>query len=880
MALTSVRVQLNWKPQFEFAAFYMASTKGYYRQEGLDVKILPGGPGMRKSVTKIIRDGEAEFGVEYSGVLVDALENGGLQVMGALFEHSPQLLLYKNAPGDAIDDLDGFDIYLNPNESGRTALSLLLRNSGISYREHPFDIEAYRHNDRAAIGLFGSNRYFYEEIRKGTKEVAWIDPAAYGYDFYDDFIVASKKFWQDHPLLARRFVLATLKGWRYAMAHIQETATYLDGLGICAANADELVFEGRHLKKYVTVSPQMVGLLRMRKLELMLQRFISAGDGLEKKRLEEVIDPLFLYHQGTIRPQEREWMAHHVVRYSETWWPPFSIPRRDRSGLDGVVPDYMRLIYRRTGLLMRYEPKKRWSDILEDIRAKRLDMAIATAITPGRKRYAIFSLPYGTYPHGLVVKAGETRRFDPRHADRWRIAVGKDYTAQVMLALYYPKVELVPVANTGVGLEKLVAGEVDGVVDILPTLKYIVTHEHYPQFRFSTPFKHPFVLRAMMRDDYEMGMGIFNKGLSAIHPDEKAEIENRWLPVELHRSTEPYRAPFLLALGIVTFLAFSILWMRREMRLRKRTEEELRHMLEVVDRNVLMSKTDRKGIVTYISSALEKLSGFSEEELIGKSYHDLFDRDIDPSLVEQMEARLSEGEVWQVSKLKATKRDGEVYWVDVTVAPVTNGKGEIKEYMTIRRDVTPYVRLEELVMVDPMTGFYNRRAFNEMMPRLLANAHRRGEPILFGIFDVDNFRNYNSIYGHMAGDEALVGICESVRNRLKRGDDIFFRLGGEEFGIVIGYLHNLTEAHRIAQELVQGVEALKIPHTGNPPHRVVTISLGMVLCRHVEEGQTMMRHLYRSADRTMYRAKALGRNRACVKEIASCEREEGEEICP
>ena len=169
--------------------------------------------------------------------------------------------------------------------------------------------------------------------------------------------------------------------------------------------------------------------------------------------------------------------------------------------------------------------------------------------------------------------------------------------------------------------------------------------------------------------------------------------------------------------------------------------------------------------------------------------------------------------------------------------------------------------LEELTIHDELTGLYNRRCFNESLPREIYRAQRENLIFAFYMVDVDFFKKYNDTYGHLEGDEALISIAGVLSNHMKRASDYTFRLGGEEFGgFVIGRDREVLLAH--IRKIREKVEKLQIPHEQNKPHGVLTVSIGI---RIIEDfSNATPENIYRECDEALYRAKSNGRNRVEV----------------
>ncbi|MDX5377903.1 MAG: GGDEF domain-containing protein [Halomonas sp.] len=169
------------------------------------------------------------------------------------------------------------------------------------------------------------------------------------------------------------------------------------------------------------------------------------------------------------------------------------------------------------------------------------------------------------------------------------------------------------------------------------------------------------------------------------------------------------------------------------------------------------------------------------------------------------------------------------------------------------------VQLNELASHDPLTGLYNRRTFIEVLERELARRDEDKRLLAFLLFDVDHFKAYNDTYGHPKGDELLKRLAGIASSVFSRGEDVVFRLGGEEFGVVF-HTETPEQAADMADRLLAGVEAMGEPAPSGP-HAYVTVSAGLNLM--AKGHDTTANQVYSRADQALYRAKQDGRARWC-----------------
>ncbi|WP_162623028.1 GGDEF domain-containing protein [Billgrantia lactosivorans] len=167
------------------------------------------------------------------------------------------------------------------------------------------------------------------------------------------------------------------------------------------------------------------------------------------------------------------------------------------------------------------------------------------------------------------------------------------------------------------------------------------------------------------------------------------------------------------------------------------------------------------------------------------------------------------------------------------------------------------VQLNELASHDPLTGLHNRRTFIEVLERELARRDDDPRQLAFLLFDVDRFKAYNDAYGHPQGDELLKRLADTTSRVFSRGEDVVFRLGGEEFGVVF-HTETPQQAAEMTDRLLAAVEAMGEPAPAGP-HASVSVSAGLYL---VAKGRdTNANLIYGRADQALYRAKEVGRAR-------------------
>ncbi|MGI8651119.1 MAG: GGDEF domain-containing response regulator [Rubrobacter sp.] len=164
---------------------------------------------------------------------------------------------------------------------------------------------------------------------------------------------------------------------------------------------------------------------------------------------------------------------------------------------------------------------------------------------------------------------------------------------------------------------------------------------------------------------------------------------------------------------------------------------------------------------------------------------------------------------------------------------------------------------------DALTDLGNRLRLREDLDYLLSQIDRYGHSYCAMLCDVDNFKDYNDHYGHLAGDEVLQKVANAIFNGLRKGDRAY-RYGGEEFLIILPE-QTLQSASVAAERLRGRIESLRIEHEACPNEKFITVSIG--LSELTPESDKSAETMLKEADEALYEAKRQGKNRVMVSDV-------------
>ncbi|WP_433223851.1 GGDEF domain-containing protein [Microtetraspora malaysiensis] len=168
-----------------------------------------------------------------------------------------------------------------------------------------------------------------------------------------------------------------------------------------------------------------------------------------------------------------------------------------------------------------------------------------------------------------------------------------------------------------------------------------------------------------------------------------------------------------------------------------------------------------------------------------------------------------------------------------------------------------HAQLQAAARTDPKTGLLNAAAWQREADTEIVRARRTGETLALLIVDIDHFKRVNDTYGHLVGDQVLIGVAGTLRSQL-RDYDVVGRFGGEEFVILLPRA-DVTEARRVAERLRSRVGRMAVP----ADHAMVTVTISAGVAIMNMHGNDLI-ELLAAADLALYRAKELGRDRICL----------------
>lgn len=266
--------------------------------------------------------------------------------------------------------------------------------------------------------------------------------------------------------------------------------------------------------------------------------------------------------------------------------------------------------------------------------------------------------------------------------------------------------------------------------------------------------------------------------------------------------------------------------------------------------------TDAKHIILKVNQSFTAITGYSGEEVIGKTPAMLKSGRQDKEFYRQMREDLEANKFWQ-GEIWNRRKNGEIYPEWLTITSVVGETGNT-HYVGIFSDITKRKSYEERISFmayhDKLTELPSRELFYDCLSRAMSLVRRKQDHLALFYLDLDGFKTVNDTYGHEAGDEVLKMTSKRLLSCVREGDTVA-RLGGDEFAIVLNGIENSADAMSVAEKVIRNLSEPMMLRGGCECG--IGVSIGIAI--YPENGAEIDR-LMSAADSAMYESKVAGKN--------------------
>ena len=536
--MENLTLQLQWKNQFEFAGYYAATEKGFYKDAGLHVEFRELQKG--EDIIKEVVAGDAQYGLAYSSLIAEYMKGKPIVFIANFFKQSPLVLItQKNIKMPY--DLKGKRIMgISNNIHNLTLLNMLnkfdVKLSDVVDVPTNFKMDDFINKKVDAMSVFTTNEIYILD-KKGIKYNVF-DPVSFGSKYYDQNLFTTKSELLAHPDRVEKFKSASIKGWEYALSHKEEIVDLiLKKYNTQHKSKDALLFEAKQVEQIMLSKVYPIGSIDLQRVQMIADNFVEAGF-IKKGVKLDLKNFIFRYntHSLPLTDQEIRYLAQkkEIRVCIDPKWMPFEAFDKDKHYV-GMSSEFLKIFSDEIGLPLHVIKTDTWSESLEFTKQKKCDILSLVMETPERKTYLSVTKPYVKVPLALATKPDVMYIDTLSSLNGKKIGIVKGYAFDEILRKKYPNIKIVEAADIDDGLRAVVDGKVFGFIGTIADIGY----------QFQTKFTGELKISGKFDEKLELGIGvqrsdktlfdIFSKLVDALTIDQERKIFNKYIAVNYQK---------------------------------------------------------------------------------------------------------------------------------------------------------------------------------------------------------------------------------------------------------------------------------------------------------------------------------------------------------
>ena len=480
------------------------------------------------------------FGIGSPSLIIDKSNNKDIKLLSAVFQASPLVLLaLKDSNINSIKDFKGKRIMATPNAYTSASLRAMMSKNKINYdalihKKHSFDLNDLIDKKIDLMGSYISN----EPYRLAKKNIGYtiFDPKDYGFDLYSDILFTSTHETRNDPQKVLSFVKASMRGWRYAFEHIDESVDIiLSKYNSQNKTKNELVYEAKELKKLAFYDTDEIGHIDINKIKRIYDMYNIMGFIKNKIDFEDFIFHYCSFQKLNLTQKELNYLKKHPLLkiHNENSWPPFNY---NENGIPkGFAIDYIKLLAKKIDINLKFISGYTWSQFMDMLQGNELDLIINMVKTEQRAKTIAFSDPYYKTQNVIYVHKNNQNFESLKDLDYQSIAIVKDFFTQKYIKEHYPKIKQTLVKNQLEALKLLSLGKVDAVIGKKVVIDRLIRNNSISSV---TPSKYIedenliSTLRIGAAKKDSILIDIIKKAQKSISPGEIRELNQKWFGVK------------------------------------------------------------------------------------------------------------------------------------------------------------------------------------------------------------------------------------------------------------------------------------------------------------------------------------------------------------
>ena len=593
-----VSLQLMWVDQFQFAGYYMAKEKGFYKEAGLDVEIKK----FRKKMNTVneVMSSRATYGIGRSSLIRSRSDGEKVVLLLAIFQSSPFALIGTDITNiKSIKDFKGKKIMLTRDASDAASIRAMIMSSGIKEKEIEILEHSFNFNDLldAKVDLYAgytTNETYGLQERNIPYRV--FSPKDEGFDFYSDILFTSQKELDENPKRLEKFMDASLKGWRYAFENIEESIKLVhEKYNSTNKSIEALRYEANELKKLAFVDGVKFG-------EISEERVTRIYDiykilGLAKDRID-MNEFIFNKNSNILSANEYAYLRDKkevTLCMIPSFLPYSSIKNGEIEGIGSGVLD---IISQSVPINFKLIKTKSWQETLSLAKEGKCDFLPIVENTESRREYLDFTTPY--FMDSMVIITDDRKNYilDIHSVSDKEFSVAEGYSFIESIRKKYPELKLHIVPTRKEGFMGVQSGKYYGHIDAMMAAAYYMQNNSKSNLKISGQFEEDIKISFGVKKGDEVLFSIFQKIANELKLKDIQRVLNDW--VSINYTTTPDHS-YLKNILLFTF-ALALIFAYRHHLLKRKNKE-----LNILQSQLLrLNKSLESKVASSVNDILKK----------------------------------------------------------------------------------------------------------------------------------------------------------------------------------------------------------------------------------------------------------------------------------
>ena len=570
--MTKVNLQLSWFSQFQFAGYYIAKEKGFYKDENIDINIKPFAFGI--NVPQEVSLGKSHFGIGRETLILEKLHNyKNLVSIYPLFQISPLILLSKNDSNiTQVTDFKNKKLMATIDDANEVSLKAMIQSNGvdlktIQFYKHSHNIDDLITNKVDIISAYSSKAPHI--LNEKNIQYNIFAPHDYGFDMYSDFLFTNEKFVNENSHLTGAFKRASLKGWKYAYENIEESVDLiLNKYNTQNLTKKELLFEAIELKKLSMGKDLTLGKIDKIKLMRILDLYRLMGIA---KQSDHRSFNNFIFKEDSINLTQEE---NYYLRNKDVLkmcikrdhMPYESI---NNNHLEGIVSEYKILLEKKLDIDIQIVVTDNRMETISYLQEGRCDMISFAGNINSRDKIINFTDSYINLPYVAIAKKDQTFISNFTQLENFKVVTSNCKVLNQTIEQNYPLIQKTKVYSFEQGFSRIEENDADFFIANIADVAYFMKDYYSPDIHIAGRFNEALQLSFALNKGNETLLSILNKTVQNISKAEHDEALSKFTTLQYKKVID-----YSFTIKIVIFSLFIIILLlffyRREKNLKNK----------------------------------------------------------------------------------------------------------------------------------------------------------------------------------------------------------------------------------------------------------------------------------------------------------------------